>query len=142
MHRQLASELAPRDGRRGLVISASKELEPGVRAMLVLAEGLFRIDVVVRGDSLQTVVRNLTAGPVQMWDVGQSEEVGSIVLGEAAALGPGRAHMGFVIGSGDDRLMVKVTLATLRFEQRGTFRISAQAVLRVQPLSRPPGKED
>jgi hypothetical protein len=52
-HGILAHELPPgADGRRGLVLSASTEIEPGARAMLLLAEGLFRLDAAVSGDTL------------------------------------------------------------------------------------------
>jgi hypothetical protein len=136
VHRQLATELPARDGIRGLVISASKELEPGARAMLLLADGLFRLDVLVYGDSMRTVVRNLSSGPVEMQSgTGGTGGTGgaagqSISFGEVSAYQPGRADLGFTIGPGDDRLLVKVTLATVRFVERGTVRVSGQAVVR------------
>jgi hypothetical protein len=40
-----------------------------------------------------------------------------------------RRRMG-ALGSGDDLLMARVTIATLRFADRGTIRVSAQAVVR------------
>jgi hypothetical protein len=128
VHRQLTNEIQLRDGQRGLVLSASKELEPGARAMLLLAAGLFRLDVMVRGDSLQTTLRNLSSGPVDIERA--SGEGETIVLGEAASYQPGRAGLHFTVGEPGDRVEVEVTLATLRFEQRGTVRISSQAIVR------------
>jgi len=130
---QLATELQPRDGRRGLALSASKELEPGVRAMLLLAEGLFRLDVLVRGDSLQTFIRNLSGWPVDL-----SGDVGSLggptfAFGDAAQYAPGRADLGFTLGTGDDLLMAKVTIATLRFAERGIVKVSALGIVRQAP---------
>ena len=41
--------------------------------------------------------------------------------------------MGFTIGDTGDRLLVKVTLATLRFAARGRVLVSAQAIVRQAP---------
>jgi ribosomal protein L27 len=61
---------------------------------------------------------------------GQGE---NIAFGEVARHHPGRAQMGFTIGAGADRVVVKVTLGTLRFEDRGTVRVGAQAIVRQAP---------
>ena len=42
------------------VISAGRDVEQGARSMLILAEGLFRLDVIPHDDSLQTILRNLS----------------------------------------------------------------------------------
>lgn len=125
----LASEIRLHDGDRGLVLSASKDLEPGVRAMLLHADGLFRLDVLVRGDSLQTFVRNLTDKPLDIRG-GVGESGGTVTLGDASTLAPGRADLGFTLGTGDDRVMTKVMISTLRFADRGTIRVSAQGIVR------------
>ena len=127
---QLATELQPRDGRRGLALSASKELEPGTRAMLLHADGLFRLDVRVHGDSLQTFVRNLTDWPLDL-----TGDVGSLGgptfgFGDVAEYAPGRADLGFTLGGGDDLLMTKVTIATLQFADRGIVKVSALGIVR------------
>jgi hypothetical protein len=41
--------------------------------------------------------------------------------------------MSFTLGASDDRLLVKVTLAKLRFTNRGTVRVSARAIVRQTP---------
>lgn len=126
----LANEIELRDGGRGLVLSASKDLEPGARAMLLMADGLFRLDVLVVGDSLQTFVRNLTNAELAFRsDVGGSAG-GTVTLGGAAAYAPGRADLGFTLGRGEDRVMTRVTISTLRFADRGTIRVSAQGIVR------------
>jgi hypothetical protein len=126
----LANEIELRDGGHALVLSASKSIEPGARAMLLQAEGLFRLDVLVVGDSLQTFVRNLTTGELQFRpDIG-GETGGTVTLGDAAAYAPGRADLGFTLGSGDDRVMTKVMISTLRFADRDTIRVSAQGIVR------------
>jgi hypothetical protein len=115
------------------VISASKELEPGARAMLILAEGLFRLDVVVQGDTLRTVVRNLSPGEAQMSDSPGGAPGISIGAGEIAAYEPGHAGISFALGEGVDRVAVETTIATLRFAERGTIRVTAQAIIRQAP---------
>jgi hypothetical protein len=128
--RQLANEFVAADGSRGLALSASKDIEPGARAMLLHADGLFRLDVMVTGDSLQTFVRNLTDGALDIrGDVGGPRER-TITLGDAAAYAPGRADLAFTLGAEEDQVMTKVTIGTLRFSDRGIVRVSAQAIVR------------
>jgi len=55
---------------------------------------------------------------------------GHVILGEAAAYEPARTAIEFTLGQPDDRVEVSVTLATLRFAERGTIRVSAQAIVR------------
>jgi hypothetical protein len=98
--------------------------------MLLMADGLFRLDVRVRGDSLQTFVRNLTE-----WRLDFSGDVGSLggptfAFGDVSDYAPGRADLGFTLGDGDDLLMTKVTIATLQFAERGTVKVSALGIVR------------
>jgi hypothetical protein len=126
----LTAEISLPGGGCGLVLSSSKELEPGVRAMLLLADHLFRLDVLIVADTLQTFVRNLTSGELELHgEVGQPR-VATTTLGIAARYAPGRADLGFVVGSEDARVLTEVTIATLRFADRGTIRVSAQGIVR------------
>lgn len=127
---QLATELSPQGGRRALALSASKDLEPGARAMLLLAEGLFRLDVRVHGDSLQTFIRNLTTWPLDVHGDGGDLGGPTFAFGSAGDYAPGRADLGFTLGSGDDLLLTKVTIATLTFADRGTIKVSALGIVR------------
>ena len=113
-----------------MVIVGSKELEPGARAMLLLAEGLFRLDVLISGDSLRTIVRNFSTGELRMTGGAYGPEGANIILGGAAGLEPARTAIEFTLGDPGDQVEVSVTLATLRFADRGTVRISAQAIIR------------
>jgi hypothetical protein len=132
---QLAGRLSDDNSGAGLVVSASKELEPGARAMLLLAEGLFRLDVVIRGDTLQTIVRNLSNGELEM-DGRHDRPAGlHVAIGEVAAYEPASVSVDFALGSPGDRVEVKVLIATLRFGERGTVRVTAQAVIRKALLS-------
>jgi hypothetical protein len=130
VHRQLAGELPPADGRRGLVLSGSKRLEPGARAMLVLAEGLFRLDIVVSEDTIRTVVRNLSSGTLESHiDHDAAGPIG-ITTAEAAPYMPGRTRLDFTLGERADRVTVEVLIATLRFAEQGTVQVTAQAIIR------------
>jgi hypothetical protein len=64
---QLTSELAG----GGLALSCAKPIEEGARAALLLAPGLFRLDVTPREDTLKIGVRNLSRGPCEWADGGQ-----------------------------------------------------------------------
>ncbi len=102
--------------------------------MLVLAEGLFRLDVLVRGDSLRTIVRNFSPGELRMTSGPYGPEGANIILAAAAALEPARTGIEFTLGDPGDQVEVSVTIATLRFAERGTIRVSAQAIIRQTPV--------
>jgi hypothetical protein len=126
----LTRELVLPGGVRGRVLSSSKDLEPGVRAMLLLDEDVFRLDTMIVGDALQTFVRNLTGGELAVaGEVGQPR-VATTTLGLAARYAPGRADLRFAVGPEDARFVTEVTIATLRFPERGLIRISAQGIVR------------
>jgi hypothetical protein len=98
--------------------------------MLLLAEGLFRLDVTLAGDTLRTIVRNLSSSPLKLQGGVYGPPGENIAVGEAAAYEPGRAAIEFTLGSGLDRVDVSVTIGTLRFAERGTTKVSAQAIVR------------
>jgi hypothetical protein len=126
----LTRELVLPGGVRGRVLSSSKDLEPGVRAMLLLADDLFRLDTMIVGDTLQTFVRTLTSGELAVaGDVGQPR-VATTTIGLAARYAPGRADLRFAVGPEDARIVTEVTIATLRFPERGLIRVSAQGIVR------------
>jgi hypothetical protein len=94
--------------------------------MLVLAEGLFRLDITVTGDTLRSIVRNFTEDELRMNGGPYGPDGANVVLGQASAYAPARTALEFSIGSVD----VSVTIGTLRFADRGTVRVSAQAIVR------------
>ena len=57
------------------------------------------------------------------------------VTDEAAAYEPARTDVEFSLGTGGDRVAVKVLLGTLQFADRGAVRITAQAIVRQAPVS-------
>jgi hypothetical protein len=126
----LTRDLVLPGGLRGRVLSSSKDLEPAVRAMLLVSEDLFRLDIMVVGDALQTFIRNLASGELALaGEVGQPR-VATTTLGLAARYAPGRADLRFAVGPEDARIVTEVTIATLRFPERGLIRVSAQGIVR------------
>jgi hypothetical protein len=98
--------------------------------MLLLADDLFRLDTMIVGDTLQTFVRNLTSGELAVaGEVGQPR-VATTTIGLAARYAPGRADLRFAVGPEDARIVTEVTIATLRFPERGLIRVSAQGIVR------------
>jgi hypothetical protein len=135
VHGQLTNPLEVAGGRLALVLSAAKEIEPGARAMLLLAEGLFRLDVVVAEDTLRTVLRNLSGGVIETQTTLGTVTGESILFGDAGSYEPGRAGLGFTITTGDDAVWVRAMIATIRFATRGTVQVGAQAILRQAPAA-------
>jgi hypothetical protein len=89
--------------------------------------------VLVSGDTLRTVVRNLSGGEL-VTDAEPSADSGvSIGFGDIAAYEPGRTQLRFSLGAGADRVSVSATVATLRFADRGRVRVTAQAIVRQGP---------
>jgi hypothetical protein len=113
-----------------LALSASKEIEPGARAMLLLADGLFRLDVVLSDDTIKTVVRNLSAGELTLHDPVDPGRPQGVVFAEAYALRPSGARIRFSLGTDDDVANVDARIGTLRFDDRGTVRVTVQATIR------------
>lgn len=91
--------------------------------MLLLAEGLFRLDVVPAGDTLRVVVRNLSGGALEL--EGGDEPVAALQLGDAARYAPAQSGLSFTVGGRE----VRVTLGTLTFPGTGTVRITGQAIV-------------
>lgn len=101
--------------------------------MLLLAEGLFRLDVTPRGDTLQTVVRNLSTGELKTEGPNDRELATHFAIGDIADYEPSRASIAFTLGSDADRVEVKILIGTLRLADRGTVRVTAQAIIRQAP---------
>lgn len=103
--------------------------------MLLHADGLFRLDVTLSGDTLRTVVRNLSAGQLDMGGPPSDQHGPSIGFGDVEGYEPGRIEFEFALGEDEDRVEVSGVVATLRFRERGTVRVTGQAVVRHAPAS-------
>jgi hypothetical protein len=90
--------------------------------------------VLVSGDTLRTAVRNLSPGELVTGAEPGADAGVSIGFGDIAAYEPGRTQLRFTLGSGNDRVTVNATVATLRFADRGTIRVTAQAIIRQGPF--------
>jgi hypothetical protein len=97
--------------------------------MLLLAVGLFRLDVALDGDTLRTVVRNLSPGQMCMRRGSGYPDAG-IGFGDIEAYQPSQARVEFSLGDGEDMVDVEALIGTLRFADRGTVKVSAQATVR------------
>lgn len=97
---------------------------------MLFAEGLFRLDVMISDDTIKTVVRNLSAGELTLGDPVDPVRAQAIVFGEAPAHRLSSSKMQFSLGEGDDVADVDVLLGTVRFDDRGMVRVTAQATIR------------
>lgn len=101
--------------------------------MLLIAEGLFRLDVMLRGDTMRITVRNLSSGELDIESSVGDYEGGAVIVGDVSAYRPGRSSVAFALGQGDDRVSVRVQIGTVHFQERGIVRISGQAIVREAP---------
>jgi hypothetical protein len=131
---QVRTEIpAAAEGGAVAAISAGREVEQGARSVLILAERLFRLDVIPHDDTVQTVLRNLSAAPAAEL---RFEAVG----GEAIALGDPREVLapatgrfgGEVVLTGEDgseRTVARVLVGSVCHLDRGLTSFTAQATL-------------
>ncbi len=83
--------------------------------MLLLADGLFRLDVALLGDTLRTLSQ--------------------LLFSDMESYRPGQGRMEFTLGAGGDRVSVEVMIATLHFARRGAVQVTGQAIVRQAPES-------
>jgi hypothetical protein len=131
----MRSEVSARDegGSPVTVISAGRDVELGARSMLILAEGLFRLDVIPHEDTIQTMVRSLAAGrqaELRSIDVGGETRVG----GAPGAITPqstGRFGGEIVLigEDGSERPVAKILVGSVCHLDRGMTSFTAQATL-------------
>jgi hypothetical protein len=98
--------------------------------MILRADGLFRLDVVIAGDTLRTIVRNLSTAELTTRNDTAGYSTPASGTEALLAYAPTASAIGFTIGSGSDLLTVEVLLGTLRFAERGCYRVTAQATVR------------
>ncbi len=115
------------------VISAGREVEQGARSMLLLAEGLFRLDVVPQDDMVQTVIRNLS--PAARAELrfhavgGESSVFGSRHEVVAGATGRFGGEVVLVEEDGEERIVAKVLVGSVCRLEQGVTSFTAQATL-------------
>jgi hypothetical protein len=137
---QLRTEIPAReDGGSPLtVISAGRDVELGARSMLVLAEGLFRLDVIPHEDTIQTHVRSLS--PEARAEFRSDDDVGgaSWAFGGTEEIVPrstGRFGGEIVLigEDGGERTVARVLVGSVCHLERGMTSLTAQATLPSDP---------
>jgi hypothetical protein len=131
---QVRTELPPSGGDGpSAAISAGREVEQGARSMLILAEGLFRLDVVPHDDTVQTILRNLSPEPRAELRL---EAVGGegVVLGASdEALAPATGRFGgevvLIATDGSERTVARILVGSVCQLDRGLTSFTAQATL-------------
>ena len=114
-------------------ISAGREVELGARSMLILAEGLFRLDVVPSADTIQTIVRSLSNEPraeLRSADVGGETRVlggpGNVVATSTGRFG---GEVVLLAEDGSERTVARVLVGSVCHLDRGVTNFTAQATL-------------
>jgi hypothetical protein len=115
----------------GLAVSGSVELEQGARGVLILVDGLFRLDVCPRGDTLRVVTRPLAGTQAALGGSGYS---GAVVacserLDRLASLSPARFDVTVQLRRGDLTATAPVLIGALHFADRGITQFTGQTVV-------------
>jgi hypothetical protein len=124
---------APQPGGTETVISASRDVEQGARSMLLLADDLFRLDVVPHDDTVQTILRNLS--PAQAIELRLSPVGGaSYSLGdERGFVTPSTSRFGgevvLIADDGTERAVARLLVGSVCHLDRGLTSFTAQATL-------------
>jgi hypothetical protein len=123
-HGQLASGLVG----GGLALSCHKLIEDGARAMMLIAPGLFRLDVRPVEDTLQVMTRSLHATPAR-WgtDEAPATQYGK-KLDETPE--PYRVEFSYYLDITPAAILARITLASTVDRERGLTHFVAQAVVR------------
>jgi hypothetical protein len=131
----LRTEVPAREpaGSTRTVISAGRDVELGARSMLILAEGLFRLDVVPHEDTIQTIVRSLSDEPraeLRSIDIGGETRVlggpGDVIATSTGRFG---GEVVLVAEDGSERAVAKVLVGSVCHLDRGVTSFTAQATL-------------
>jgi hypothetical protein len=122
-HGQLASGLPG----GGLAISGHKLVEDGARALVLIAPGLFRLDVRPVQDTLQVMTRSLV--PDARWGTDQLPTTGT-EQGAAGAEEPARVAFSFYADLAPRPVLARITLASTVDRERGVTHFVAHAVVR------------
>ena len=133
---QLRTELSAGGcgGTSRVVISAGRDVELGARSMLLLAEGVFRLDVVPEEDTVQVVVRSLASEPhAELRSTGQVGG-GNRAVGSGAEVVPrSTARFGgeivLIAEDGEERAVGRVLVGSVCHLERGLTSFTAQATL-------------
>jgi hypothetical protein len=115
------------------VISAGRDVEQGARSMLILAEGLFRLDVIPQDDTVQTILRNLSSEPRAEVRYGEIGGAASVLGSPREVAAPSTGRFGgevVLIGEdGAERVVARILVGSVCHLERGVTSFTAQATL-------------
>jgi hypothetical protein len=130
---QVRTEIPSADGAPGTtVVSAGRDVEQGARSMLLLVDGLFRLDVIPEDDTIQTVLRSLAweeRAELRHADVGGAdsfEAAGGVDLPSTGRFG---GDVVLIAADGTERRVAKVLVGSVCYPERGRTMFTAQATL-------------
>lgn len=127
---QIRTEVPPAEGGTPTTaISSGREVEQGARSMLILAEGLFRLDVVPHDDTIQTILRNLSTEPMAEFrfrDVGGSAHAHGVAPPSTGRFG---GEIVLVGEDGAERTVARILVGSVCHLERGLTSFTAQATL-------------
>jgi hypothetical protein len=123
-HGQLASGLAG----GGLALSCHKLVEDGARALILLAPGLFRLDVRPVQDTLQVMTRALVDGA--RWGTEPAPRTQAEQGAAQPAEEPARVAFSFLAELEPRPVLARIEVATTVDRERGVTHFVAQAVVR------------
>ena len=127
---QRRTEVPAPGGVRMTVISAAREIELEARSMLVLAEDLFRLDVIPFEDTIQTVLRSLSPGAhaeLRSREVGgETHAVGGVAPHSTGRFG---GEVVLVADGGGERKVARLMVGSVCHLERGITSFTAQVTL-------------
>jgi hypothetical protein len=130
---QLRTEVPGEGGAARAVISSGREVEQGARSMLVLAEGLFRLDVVPHDDTIQTILRNLSSEPAAAFRIvpvgGAAHAYGDPRQVAAPSTGRFGGDVVLIGVGGEERAVATILVGSVCHLERGVTSFTAQATL-------------
>jgi hypothetical protein len=131
---QIRTEVPAEEGAAPLtVISAGRDVEQGARSMLILAESLFRLDVIPHDDSLQTILRNLSPEPhaeLRFHEIGgEARVLGSPEEATFPSTGRFGAEVVLIGAARVERVVAKILVGSVCHLERGLTSFTAQATL-------------
>jgi ribosomal protein L11 methyltransferase len=125
---QLATQL-PNGG--GMALSSARELPSGARVAVLLAPGLFRLDLRHLEDTLKISVRNLSGAPI--YSIPTDGPPRTILTTEDVTVQrplATNARLRLRLGSGASAQEAEIILSALSGIEAGLSRVAAQAVIR------------
>jgi hypothetical protein len=132
---QLTTEIpAPEEGASPVtVISAGREVELGARSVLVLADGIFRLDVIPHDDTIQTAIRNLSSQARAEFRIAPVGGFAHAFGGPGKIVAPSTGRFGgevvLIAGDGSERPVAKILVGSVCHLDRGVTSFTAQATL-------------